>query len=190
MSGYKDSSSRETKDQLRAKLLESEGERLDLEARVVALEKRFTRKHGYEDKEEPKPIDGISRNHRGEVIVPDDLPSREDRMAARKAQQEVDAKALEEARTEGLPPGYFRDGGLIRRKHDGRVASPQEVAEVAKAPSKPSRLTAHQKAILEHRAYNECIKNSKVAEKPEEKVDVFHAYDPITGETAYNEDID
>jgi len=180
---YIDSGSRETKDTLRAKLLDSERERLQLAERVARLEQRFTTKHGYDDPEPSQPLDGVPRNARGEVIVPDTLQSRDERIAARKAAQEAEAKAEEEFRTQGLPIHLFRDPtGLIRRKDTGAIAKAEDMAPVTNGVDSRPRTKGQAAAELERRAMNKSRATAKVTERIEIVDDGVFAesnYDPL-----------
>jgi hypothetical protein len=70
----------------------------------------------------PRP-ESIERDANGRVIVRDDVPSFEERMRARRAQEDAEFAARHAAAREGLPTGFWRDPMGLVRAEDGRLAT-------------------------------------------------------------------
>jgi hypothetical protein len=100
-----------------------------LEARIAELEAKLDAEPQPMPEPEPIRITSAPLNNRGEVIVDPNLPSYEERMAQRRAQEEATAKAEWEERTKGLPPGHWRDNSGLIRDADGNLALTPEIRE-------------------------------------------------------------
>lgn len=113
----------------------------DLIAEMNAIKARLAE---LEMQQQPKPHpaalvelvsypDSIKRDGKGFTVVDPDLPSYEERMAKRAAEEKATAKAEWDRRTEGLPPGLWRDNsGLVRNSDGERVLIPQVQEREAK----------------------------------------------------------